>query len=222
MTPATKIALDLYAKRSQYKVAAYRTEEQTRGFDSFEPGQALRTEMIGADVRKWVDAGEELCVFCKGNISIKRDLQEEIKKIDARVRAETDKFDSGKKARLDQLNGTIRKAESDTKRWGKRKNMVRVAAWLLSIGWFISAFAIYAVHPTEFMWRMPVLTVLGPIILIIVLRYVLCGIFDDFVVSPAEASKAKEEIAAIQKERAELIASIEKEKEPYLAILELV
>ena len=223
MTQDTKTALELLARCKRLHAAVNKTEEETRGFNSLDAGKSLRYELIYADVNKSVSAGEELRVFCKGKLSIKQDLEAEIKKIDAESRAEGNKFDRENKAKLDRLKETVRNEGAKHNCWERAKTITRIVSWLLAIGWAVSFFALFSNNPPKIVQELSVFVFLGPIVLCLGLGAIIRGFMDDGLFSATKASDdAKKEIESIRKERAEVIASVEKKKADYLEILKLV
>ncbi len=232
MTQDTKTALELLARCKRLHAAVNKTEEETRGFDSLDAAKSIRYELIYADVSKSVSAGEELRVFCKGKLSIKQDMQEEIRKIDAEIRVEGNKFDRENKAKLDKLNETIRNEGKKHGRWDTTDTIVRILCRLAAIAWVVFYFVVMFSDPHSgplvsfrkfFNSDLMVILLILPPLLCLGLGGLIGLIFDHFSDPAVSAmTAAKKEIESIQKERAELIASIEKKKEDYLEILELV
>lgn len=232
MTQDTKTALELFARCKRLHAAVNKTEEETRGFDSIDVGKELRSELIYADVSKMVSAGEELRVFCKGKLSIKQDMEEEIRKIDAEIRTKSREFDKVKKAKLDALNQTISKSKAEHGRWDTADTIVRILCRLAAIAWVVFYFVVMFSDPHNgplvsfrkfFNSDLMVILLILPPLLCLGLGGLIGLIFDHFSDPAVSAmTAAKKEIESIQKERAELIASIEKKKEDYLEILELV
>ncbi|MBQ7330526.1 MAG: hypothetical protein IJW94_01865 [Oscillospiraceae bacterium] len=231
MTQETKTALSLYERSKRAGQKVNRTEEDTRALKDG-VGDDLRYQLIHADVKEWVNIGEELRVFCKGKLSIKRDLEAEIQKIDAKVKKEAANFDSRNKITLNHMEETIRKAKKKSAPWQVVDDVIRILSKVLAVGWVVFYFFVASKDPNDptfgflkqlFYSEIMLLILLLPPALIIFLGSLLAGATEHFTDSAsADINWAKEEIEKIKKERAELIASIEKEKEDYLAILELI
>lgn len=231
MTQETKTAFELFARYKRMKANLDQTEQQTRLLKDGIGGD-LRFQLIHEDVKKLMDIGEELKQYCQGKPSIKRDLQAAIQKIDAKIRTESAKFDQEHKSTLERLHQTIRRSQEKNRIWGAMETVFRVISWLLAIGWVVFYFFVASKDPADptfgflkrlFYSEIMLLFIFLPPALLVGLGSVLCLIPEHFSTPNTEASRnAKEQIASIEKKRAELIASIEKEKEEYLELLEQI
>lgn len=232
MTQETKTAMDLYARYKRAKGGVDRTEENTRILKNG-PGDDLRFQLIHEDVKKWIDIGEELHAYCRGKLSIKRDLEEEIRKIDAKIQTEAARFDRENKAHLSDLQQTISNADKKSSAWDKTEGTVNVITWLLAIGWIVFYFFVFSKQPTDptfgslrrLIDEIQAFGLLLPPIAVKVIGFVIKTILEHFldpVSHILRKKEAKNDIEAIKKKRAELIASIEKEKEDYLELMKLI
>jgi len=232
LTQETKNALELYARYKRAKGAVNKAEEDTRLLkDGL--GDDLRTQLIGEEVKKWVTLGEDLRVYCKGKTSIRQDLEAEVRRIDAKIKKECGKFDSEHKAELDRLQETVRKEEKKAGPISIVEDVLGLLKWLLAIGWLVFYFVVVSKDPSDptfgflrqlFYSEIMLLFLLVPPALIFVLFWFINDVVIDHFTTPGVVAerRAKENIEAIQKSRAALIASIEKEKEDYLEIINLV
>ena len=148
-------------------------------------------------IQKYTNQGMVLFEYCKDNPSIKTEFEEESKKIEAKIKAEKDKYFKNNKAKFDSLKNKIDNAKKCEEKREKMENIVNIAMSALLGLWIVAYIVLLIVLPVEsILHRLMIEGILllgiGPVIGLIFLRIFVNTQVEHWAISATQARVAAE------------------------------
>lgn len=152
MTPEAKHALELLAvSRKSYndyeRVRAEYTINKHESDDSVMNRIAYKHREEAFNER--FEKGWALGDYCAEHASMKKEFQDEIKKLDAKIKEKYARFDKENKGTYDHISERRSKLRNKSSRYSALKNLVTALLWIIGIGWAVSYVVLLFTLPPE-------------------------------------------------------------------------
>ncbi len=178
--------------------------------------------------KKHVEQGMAFGDYLVEHAYLKKEFQDEIKKLDAMIKQENEKFDKAHKSEYETIEQGTAKADKQYAKRSKIASFVAALFWILGIGWVVTYFALIIVNPVgstihDLLYSGMMFFLFLPILGDIFLAIWVNSMMEDFSAAPLTDVKAQEKkLAELKDEKANNVSSLIALKEDYQYIIDVI
>ncbi len=228
MTPEAKHALELLALDKKSKKQMDEDLGNLKRIDGDSSFNQIVGELRYDVAKKHVEQGMAFGDYLVEHAYLKKEFQDEIKKIDATIKQENEKFDKTHKSEYETIEQGTAKADKQYAKRSKIASFVAALFWILGIGWVITYFALIIVNPVgstihDLLYSGMMLFLFLPILGLIFLAIFVNSMMDSYSVTPLSNVKGLEKWRAeLQEKKEKNVSGLLARKEDYEYIIDVI